>query len=202
MALPGNQRQKERTMMTIVGISGSLRAGSFNSALLRAALGLMPPGASLDIATIKGIPLYDGDVEVKQGIPEAVTTLKEKIAAADGLLLVTPEYNNSMPGVFKNAIDWLSRPPADIPRIFGGRPVAIIGASPGGFGTILAQNAWLPVIRTLGMQPWFGKRLMVSRAGQAFNEAGELIDDQVRTQLQQFLHGFAEFARRDAIDDR
>jgi chromate reductase len=184
-------------MMKIVGISGSLRTGSFNTALLRAASGLMPPDSSLEIATIKGIPLYDGDIEATHGIPEAVTALKEQIAAADGLLLVTPEYNNSMPGVFKNAIDWLSRPSADIPRIFGGRPVAIMGASPGGFGTILSQNAWLPVIRTLGMQPWFGKRLMVSRAGQVFNEAGELIDDQIRGQLQQFLQGFAEFARRE-----
>jgi chromate reductase len=184
-------------MMKIVGISGSLRTGSFNTALLRAASGLMPPDSSLEIATIKGIPLYDGDIEATQGIPEAVTALKEQIAAADGLLLVTPEYNNSMPGVFKNAIDWLSRPSADIPRIFGGRPVAIMGASPGGFGTILSQNAWLPVIRTLGMQPWFGKRLMVSRAGQVFNEAGELIDDQIRGQLQQFLQGFAEFAGRE-----
>jgi NAD(P)H-dependent FMN reductase len=98
-----------------------------------------------------------------------------------------------MPGVFKNAIDWLSRPPADIPRIFGDRPVALIGASPGGFGTVLAQNAWLPVLRTLGMQPWFGGRLMVSRAGKVFNEAGELMDQQVRGQLEQFLQGFTGF---------
>jgi chromate reductase, NAD(P)H dehydrogenase (quinone) len=68
------------------------------------------------------------------------------------LLLATPEYNNSMPGVFKNAIDWLSRPPSDIPRIFGSRPVTVIGGSPGGFGTVLAQNAWLPVLRTLGVR--------------------------------------------------
>lgn len=180
-------------MKKIVGIPGSLRAGSFNAALLRAASGLMPPDASLEIKTIRGIPLYDGDVETNQGIPDTVTALKEQIAAADGLLLATPEYNNSMPGVFKNAIDWLSRPPSDIPRIFGGRPVAVIGASPGGFGTILAQNAWLPVIRTLGMQPWFGKRLMVSRAATVFNQDGELIDDQVRAQLQQFMRGFTEF---------
>jgi NAD(P)H-dependent FMN reductase len=179
--------------MKIIGIAGSLRAASFNAALLRAATGLMPPDASLEIATIRGIPLYDGDIEKNQGIPDAVTALKEQIATADGLLLASPEYNNSMPGVFKNAIDWLSRPPADIPRIFGDRPVALIGASPGGFGTVLAQNAWLPVLRTLGMQPWFGGRLMVSRAGKVFNEAGELMDEQVRGQLEQFLQGFTGF---------
>lgn len=100
-------------MTTIIGIAGSLRTGSLNAALLRAAVTLMPPGTRLDIASIKGIPLYDGDVEDHEGIPPTVTALKDQIAAADGLLLVTPEYNNAMPGVFKNAIDWLSRPPAD-----------------------------------------------------------------------------------------
>ena len=94
-------------------------------------------------------------------MPAAVAKLKEQVAAADGLLLVTPEYNNSIPGVFKNAIDWLSRPAADIPRVFGGRKVAVIGASPGGFGTILSQTAWLPVLKTLGTNPWFGGRLLV-----------------------------------------
>lgn len=182
-------------MTKIVGIAGSLRAGSFNAALLRAAAGLMPSGSSLEIATIKGIPLYDGDVEANQGIPQTVAVLKEQIAAGDGLLLVTPEYNNAMPGVFKNAIDWLSRPPADIPRVFGKRPVAVIGASPGGFGTILAQNAWLPVLRALGMQPWFGGRLLVSRAGNVFNDAGEIVDEKMQAQLQQFIHGFVDFVK-------
>lgn len=181
-------------MATIIGISGSLRAGSVNSALLRAAAQSMPAGSTLEVATIKGIPLYDGDVEASEGIPQAVTDLKEKIAAADGLLLVTPEYNNGIPGVFKNAIDWLSRPPADIPRIFGNRPTAVIGASPGGFGTILAQDAWLPVLRTLGTATWFGSRLMVSRAGTVFDEAGELKDEKIRAQLQQFMAGFVAFA--------
>ena len=101
----------------------------------------------------------------------------------------------SMPGVLKNAIDWLSRPPADIPRVFGNRPVAIIGASPGGFGTVLAQNAWLPVVRTLGMRPWFGGRLMVSRAGNVFDQAGELVDDTVREQLRKFVRGFSQFVQ-------
>jgi NAD(P)H-dependent FMN reductase len=182
-------------MTKIVGIAGSLRAGSINAALLRAAAELMPAGSSLEIGTIKGIPLYDGDVEAKDGIPAAVALLKDQIAAADALLLVTPEYNNAMPGVFKNAIDWLSRPPADSARIFANRKIALIGASPGGFGTILAQDAWLPVLRTLGTQPWFGGRLMVSRAGSVFNDAGELVDDKMKLQLQQYLQGFVAFVQ-------
>ncbi|MFD2271535.1 NADPH-dependent FMN reductase [Undibacterium arcticum] len=179
----------------IIGITGSLRSHSYNTALLRAAAALVPDGATLEIATLKGIPLYDGDVEEAHGIPSAVTALKEQIAGADGVLLATPEYNNSIPGVFKNAIDWMSRPPADIQRIFGGRPVAVVGASPGGFGTILSQNAWLPVLRTLGMRPWFGGRLLVSRAGNVFDEAGEIVDEKMRAQLQQFVHKFVEFAK-------
>lgn len=182
-------------MTTIIGISGSLRAASLNGALLRAAAQLMPSGSRLEIAVIKDIPLYDGDLESAEGIPQAVEALKDRIANADGLLLATPEYNNGIPGVFKNAIDWLSRPPADIPRVFRDRPVAVVGASPGGFGTILAQDAWLPVLRTLGTSPWFGGRLMVSRAGSVFDAEGKLVDDKIRGQLQQFLEGFVAFAR-------
>lgn len=181
-------------MVKLVGISGSLRKGSFNAALLRAAAESLPEGISLEIGTIRGIPLYDGDLEAEHGIPEAVSTLKEQIAAADGLLLATPEYNNSMPGVFKNAIDWLSRPANDIGRVFGGKPVAIMGASPGGFGTILSQAAWLPVLRTLGTELWSGK-LLVSRAGGVFDGNGTMTDEKVREQLAGFLAGFAGFVR-------
>ncbi len=178
-------------MPHILGISGSLRAGSYNTALLRAAAQLMPSGATLEVATLHGIPLYDGDAEARDGIPAAVQQLKERIVACDGLLLATPEYNNGIPGVLKNGIDWLSRPASDIARVFGNRPVAVLGASPGGFGTILAQNAWLPVLRTLGTRPWYGGRLMVSRAGQVFGAAGEMVDEKMKAQLQQFLQGFA-----------
>lgn len=182
-------------MTRIIGIAGSLRAGSYNKALLRAAAALIPPGATLETGSIEGIPLYDGDVETNEGIPAAVEQLKDLIAGSDGVLLITPEYNNSMPGVLKNAVDWLSRPPADIARVFGDRPFAVIGASPGGFGTILAQEAWLPVLRTLGTRPWFGGRLMVSRAGTVFNDAGDMVDEKMKAQLQKFLQGFAEFAK-------
>ena len=179
---------------TIVGLSGSLRRDSFNSALLRAAAAVMPDGAQLVIGALRDVPLYDGDVEA-QGIPPAVAALKDAIAGADGLLLASPEYNNSLPGVLKNVVDWLSRPSADIARVFRGKPVAVMGASPGGFGTILAQDAWLPVLRTLGTQPWFGGRMLVSRAGSVFGPDGAIVDAAVREQLQRFVHGFVAFVR-------
>ena len=183
-------------MTRILGISGSLRKGSFNTALLRAAQQVAGEGIELEAATLHGIPLYDGDAEAANGIPEAVSALKERIVASDGVLLVTPEYNNGVPGVFKNAIDWLSRPANDIARVFGGRPFALVGASPGGFGTILSQDHWLPVLKTLGVDLWAGSKLYVSRAGQAFDANGELVDDKVRAQLAEFVRGFAAFAAK------
>lgn len=181
--------------LRLIGISGSLRRGSYNAALLGAAAQMLPREVDMTIGSIRGIPLYDADVEADPGAPEAVTGLRDAIARADGLLLVTPEYNNSIPGVFKNAIDWLSSPPKEADRAFLGKPVAIIGASSGGFGTILAQTAWLPVLRALGAEHWPGGRLMVSRAGDAFDASGALIDQAVAEQLRAFLRGFARFVR-------
>ena len=180
-------------MITVVGISGSTRRGSLNSALLRAAKASMPQGAELRIESIAEIPLYNGDDESAHGIPQPVARLKDAIAAAQGLLLVTPEYNNSIPGVAKNAIDWLSRPSSDIGRVFAGKPVAIAGASPGGFGTILSQNAWLPVFRTLGAELWSGGRLLVSRAGSVFDANGEILDAATRENVRKFVAGFVAY---------
>jgi NAD(P)H-dependent FMN reductase len=103
-----------------------------------------------------------------------------------------------VPGVLKNAIDWLSRPSADIPKVFRGRPIAFMGASPGPYGTILSQNAWLSVVRTLRMKPWLGGRLMISHADQVFDASGALIDEKVKKQLQSFVQGFAEFVSQSA----
>jgi len=191
-------------MTRILGVSGSLRAGSYNTALLRAAQSLAGPSIEFEVATLHGIPLYDGDVEQHEGLPAAVKVLKERVVACDGVLLATPEYNNGIPGVFKNAIDWLSRPPDDSSRVFHDRPFALIGASPGGFGTILAQNGWLPVLRTLRVRFWSGGRLMVSRASQVFDERGEIADAAIRDQLGKFVSGFAAFAAeaRGASDAR
>ena len=180
-------------MLTLIAFSGSLRQASFNSALLRAAGQLLPPDVELGIASIRDIPLYDGDLEAAQGLPDSVTALKDRIAAADGLLLATPEYNNSIPGVMKNAIDWLSRPNTDIPRVFGAKPVALMGASPGGFGTILSQNAWLPVFRVLGAQLWPQGRMLVARAGSVFDAEGRLTDAKVREALRSFLADYVRF---------
>jgi len=178
-------------MARILGIAGSLRRGSLNAALLRATVELVPAGATIETASIRGIPLYDGDVE-EQGIPAAVVELKEKIIAADALLLVTPEYNNSIPGVFKNAIDWLSRPPADAPRVFANRHVTLIGVSPGRFGTVQSQRSWLPVLRTLRMRPWFGVPLYLSAAAGTFDAQGRLVDAEARSRLRELLANYVQ----------
>lgn len=182
-------------MTTIIGLCGSLRHGSFNLMLLRAAAEMAPRGTVIETESIRDIPLYDADVEDGQGVPVAVRRLKDRIAGADGLLLVTPEYNNSMPGVLKNAIDWLSRPAEDIPRVFRGRPVAFMGATIGSSGTALSQVAWLPVVRFLGMRPWFEDGVQIADAGTVFASDGHVTDAPTRARIRRFVEGFGAFAR-------
>jgi NAD(P)H-dependent FMN reductase len=178
----------------LLGLSGSLRAGSFNTALLRAAQRGAAADVQIDIATLHGIPLYDGDEESKSGIPAAVTALKEKIFASDGVLLATPEYNGGVPGVLKNGIDWLSRG-ADSKRVYYGRPFALLGATPGGLATLGSQNAWLPILRKLGAQVWSGGSIMLSRAPSLMDANGEYTDEATRTLLGEFVAGFAAFTQ-------
>jgi len=181
-------------MTKILGLSGSLRKASFNAGLLRAAAELAPKGVTVEIGSIRDVPLYDADVEIKTGLPVTVQRLQAQLREADGLLLVTPEYNNGIPGVFKNAIDWMSRGPG-MP-LFLGKPVAVTGASPGGFGTVLSQDAWLSIIRFLKMRPWLEGRLVVPRALDLFDKDGNLTDETVRGQVAEFIKGFADSIRK------
>lgn len=181
-------------MIKIIGISGSLRSKSYNTALLRVAAGMMPQGSELIIASIAAIPLYNQDIETGLGIPPAVVELKNMIEESNGIILATPEYNNSMPGVLKNAIDWLSRPPSDVKKVFGGKPASIMGASPGRFGTILGQDSWLSVMHILGMQVWGGERLRVANAAHIFDENGLLVDRRTEEQIRKYVHEFVQFA--------
>ncbi|GHC35973.1 hypothetical protein GCM10010096_01320 [Alcaligenes pakistanensis] len=179
------------TPCRVLALSGSLRHTSYNTALAQAAQTLAPQGMAIEVATLHGIPLYDGDLESKEGIPAAVLALKEKILNADALLLVTPEYNNGVPGVFKNSIDWLSR--TDSKAIFSGRITGLIGASMGGFGTVSSQAAWLPILKMLGVSLYSGGSLLVSRAQNSFDEQGKLQDENIQKMLTTYLQGFQTF---------
>ncbi|MET0270025.1 MAG: NADPH-dependent FMN reductase [Sphingomonas sp.] len=183
-------------MTTILGIAGSLRRHSYNRGLLHAAAELMPDGATLEIAELAGIPLYDGDLEEAEGMPAAAAALKERIAAADGLVLASPEYNGSVPGVLKNAIDWVSRPQSDQKRVFHGKPALVIGATPGPSGTAGGQTAWLPVLHVLGLDHWGAGRLAVPSAHTVFDDEGRLTDEALRERLRKLLAGFVAHARR------
>ena len=184
-------------MVKIAAISGSLRKNSYNTMLLHAAKDLAPEGVIIEIESIIGIPLYDGDREEHSGIPVAVADLGAKIAEAHALLIATPEYNHSIPGVLKNAIDWLSRPTADPVHMFYGKPVAIMGASNGLGGTRTSQAAWMPVLHAIGVRPWFGRQVYVSNASHAFDAQGKLIDERIRDLLTDFVREFAVFAAEE-----
>ncbi len=182
--------------MKILALSGSLRRGSFNTALLRAARTLAPQGVELEITTLQGVPLYDGDVEASSGVPDVVQRLKQAVRQASGLLIATPEYNGSIPGVLKNGIDWMSRPASDIANVFGKHPVGLIGATPGRGGTRWSQAAWLPVLARLGMVTFTEQSLYVDGAKDKFDAAGQLTDAKTRELLERYLVAFAGFVER------
>ncbi len=180
-------------MSSIVAISGSLRRGSFNTALLRAARDLAPSNSSIEIASIFEFPLYNADLEKAEGIPDPVVRLKERLMSSKGLLVASPEYNSSLPGVLKNALDWLSRPPKDVKTVFGDLPVGVIGATTGAGGTRLCQAAWLPVLRALHVRIFTQRSLLVSKASEVFDENGALVDEKIRNLLTNYLLDFEAF---------
>lgn len=177
--------------MNLIAVSGSLRKDSFNTRLCQLMAETAPDGTGIELATLHEIPLYDGDLEAADGIPEAVETLRSRIKAADGLILATPEYNAGMPGVLKNALDWLTRPGSEMKPTFGGRKTAIAGATPGAWGTAFAQAGSLINLRQLGCE-LYPDHLRISRAGEMFGDDGS-VDDKLREQVKSWLEGFAGF---------
>ncbi|HYM01548.1 MAG TPA: NAD(P)H-dependent oxidoreductase [Stellaceae bacterium] len=175
-----------------LGISGSLRKGSFNTMALRAAGEVMPDGMTLDVADIAPIPLYNEDVR-QAGFPPAVQRLREQILAADALIIATPEYNYSVPGVLKNAIDWASRPP-DQP--FNGKPVGIMGATPSLWGTTRAQYHLRQSCVFLNMFPLNKPEILIAQAAGRFNEQGQLTDATTRDMLRQFMTALRDWTLR------
>ena len=180
------------TPLDVLGISGSLRKASFNTAALRAARDLAPDGMRLRIRTLEDIPIYNEDVRAR-GYPEPVQALRDEIAAADALLIVTPEYNYSIPGVLKNAIDWASRPP-DQP--FDGKPIAIMGASPGRLGTARAQYHLRQCFVALNALVLNRPEVMVAGASAIFDESGSVTDEATRGHIAKQLEALHAWVRR------
>lgn len=173
--------------MDVVGIAGSLRQGSFNRAVLRAAVDLAPADMAIAIHDIADVPLYDFDVE-EQGDPPGVVRLKEAIAAADGVLIVTPEYQHGVPGVLKNALDWASRPPGQ--SVLQTKSVAIMGASPGMTGTARAQTQLRQTLTYNASRILPPPEVLISHAHDKVND-GKLTDDRSRAYVEKTLARFA-----------
>ena len=176
----------------ILGISGSLREKSYNTAALRTAQKLLPGGVTMETFDLAVIPLYNDDVREK-GFPAPVDQLRGKIAAADAVLIVTPEYNYSVPGVLKNAIDWASRPPN---QPFDGKPVAIMGASPGVIGTARAQYHLRQSFVFLNACVLNKPEVMIGSAATRFDAEGNLTDEATRGFIKALLAALADWTRR------
>jgi chromate reductase len=182
----------------ILGIAGSLRSASYNRAALRAATELVPQDATLNTFELDGIPGFNQDEE--QNPPAKVTALKRRVREADAILFVTPEYNYSIPGVLKNAIDWASRPYGD--NVWSGKPVALMGASIGGFGTARAQYHLRQVFVFLNMFPLNQPEVMIGRAAERFDANGNLTDETTKKLIRQLLENLIAWTNRLGQTDR
>ena len=178
--------------LRIAGIAGSLRRGSFNRGLLRAAVESAPEGMTIDPLELRDLPLYDADLDVEGG-PDAVRAFKGGLLAADGLFIATPEYNYSLPGVLKNALDWASRAPE---RALNDKPVAIVGATPGRWGTVRSQLALRQMLMFPACRVMPAPMMTIAGAREYFDEEGNLTDDGMRTQLIGVLDSFGAWIRQ------
>jgi chromate reductase len=185
----GDDMNKE---VSILGFAGSLRKGSYNRALLRAALELLPEDAKLEIFALDDIPPFNQDLEAS--VPEKVREFKSKIRSADAILIATPEHNFSIPGVLKNAIDWASRPYGD--NSFEGKPVAIMSASPGMLGGARGQYHLRQVFVFLDMHPVNRPEVFVTFAGQKIDDKGTVTDEKTREIIAQLLQALVAWTRR------
>ena len=180
-------------VFNVVGFAGSLRGGSYNRALLRAATELAPSALHIVIHELDGIPLYNGDVEAA-GAPSSVVQLRDAIRKAEGLLIATPEYNHGVPGVLKNTIDWLSRPPRD--SVLNGKVAAVMGASPGMTGTARGQSQLRQAFVFTNTYALLQPEVLVGRAQEKFDADGRLVHQATRDVLATFLERFADLLAR------
>lgn len=178
--------------MRLVGFAGSLRAASYNRALLAACAELAPAGTTVEPLELRDVPLYDADLEAG-GFPSAVQALRDAVSGAEGLVIATPEYNAGMPAATKNAVDWLSRRPAPSP--LDGTPVLVIGVTPGRFATTRAQAQLRGSLVHAGAIALPRPEVLVAGAGEKFVD-GRLVDEETRTQLERALSAFVSFAAR------
>ncbi len=181
--------------MKVLGIAGSLRKASFNKALMRAALEIAPPGMEIDVFDLEGIPPYNQDLDLQP--PSRVIELKGRIRASDAILIATPEYNYSIPGVLKNAIDWASRPYGD--NAFDGKPVALMGASVGQIATARAQYHLRQSFVFLNMYPVNRPEVMVPFAEGKIDQSGRLTDETARQRIKELLASLAAWTERVSL---
>jgi chromate reductase len=184
------------SVFNVVGFAGSLRRGSYNRALLRAATELAPPELHIVIHELDAIPLYNGDIEAA-GTPQSVGQLRDAIREADGLLIATPEYNYGVPGVLKNTIDWLSRPPRN--SALNGKVAALIGASPGIMGTARAQSQLRQAFVFTNTPTLLQPEVLVGHAHEKFDADGRLVHEATRDFLATFLQRFTDLIALHAM---
>ncbi len=187
-------------IIEIVTLSGSLRAGSFNTSLLRALPELAPATMRFTMVSIAGIPVYNGDDEEASGLPSTVVALRAAIRGSDGLIIATPEYNNGVPGPLKNALDWCSRPP--VPHGLSGVPTAILGASDGVLGTSRAQHALRQTLVPLNAPTMPFPQVLVGQAHHKIDAAGQLTDEGTRRFIAEWLDLVDRWMRRFPKSER